>query len=48
MKDVLVFDTTDVDTRADSDHVGAHTLSGTGSLITSGDGDSDDDNDGGQ
>ena len=37
----LTFDTTDANTIADSHHVGAHTLSGTGSLITSGDGDSD-------
>jgi len=42
MKDALVFDTTDVDTIAESDHVGAHTLAGDGSLITSGDGSADD------
>jgi hypothetical protein len=41
VKDQLVFDTTNVDTIADSDHVGSHTLSGAGDLITSGDGDSD-------
>jgi hypothetical protein len=41
MKDQLVFDTTDVDTIADSDHVGSHTLSGSGDLITSGDGSAD-------
>lgn len=41
MIDQLVFDTTDANTIADSHHVGAHTLSGTGDLITSGDGDSD-------
>ena len=41
MKDSLVFDTTDVDTIAESDHVGAHTLAGDGTLITSGDGTSD-------
>lgn len=41
MKDQLVFDTTDANTIAESDHVGAHTLSGAGDLITSGDGDSD-------
>jgi hypothetical protein len=35
MKDQLVFDTTDVDTIADSDHVGSHTLSGSGKLIDS-------------
>jgi hypothetical protein len=34
MKDQLVFDTTDVDTIADSDHVGSHTLAGDGTLIT--------------
>lgn len=37
----LIFDTTDANSIADSHHVGAHTLSGTGALITSGDGDSD-------
>lgn len=37
----LVFDTTDAASIADSHHVGAHTLSGTGNLITSGDGNSD-------
>lgn len=42
MKDALVFDTTDTNTIAESDHVGAHTLAGDGSLITSGDGNSDD------
>jgi len=41
MKDQLLFDTTDANTIAESDHVGAHTLAGDGSLITSGDGDSD-------
>jgi hypothetical protein len=41
MKDQLVFDTTDVDTIADSDHVGSHTLAGDGTLITSGDGTAD-------
>lgn len=34
-KDILVFDTTDANTIADSDHVGAHTLSGSGALIDS-------------
>lgn len=37
----LSFDTTDANTIADSHHVGAHTLSGTGDLISSGDGSSD-------
>lgn len=41
MKDRLIFDTTDANTIAETDHVGAHTLSGAGDLITSGDGDSD-------
>lgn len=41
MKDQLVFDTTDVNTIADSDKVGSHTLAGDGTLITSGDGNSD-------
>ena len=41
MKDQLIFDTTDANTIADSDHVGSHTLSGAGDLITSGDGGSD-------
>lgn len=35
MKDQLIFDTTSVDTIAETDHVGAHTLSGTGTLIDS-------------
>jgi hypothetical protein len=38
----LVFDTTDAETIEDSHHVGSHTLSGVGALITSGDIDSDD------
>jgi hypothetical protein len=38
----LSFDTTDAGTIADSHHVGAHTLSGTGALISSGSGASDD------
>jgi len=38
----LVFDTTDAESIADSSHVGSHTLSGVGALITSGDGNSDD------
>jgi len=37
----LVFDTTDAETIADSHHVGSHTLSGAGDLITSGDNDND-------
>jgi hypothetical protein len=37
----LVFDTTDANTIADSHHIGAHALSGSGDLITSGDGASD-------
>ena len=37
----LVFDATDANTIADSHHIGAHTLSGSGSLISSGDGNSD-------
>lgn len=41
MKDQIVFDTTDANTIADSDHVGSHTLAGDGTLITSGDNDSD-------
>lgn len=41
-KDVLVFDTSDAQSILDSDHVGSHTLSGSGSLITSGDGNADD------
>lgn len=41
MKDQLVFDTTDANTIADSDHVGSHTLSGAGDQITSGDGSAD-------
>lgn len=40
-KDRLIFDTTDANTIAETDHVGAHTLSGAGDLITSGDGSSD-------
>jgi hypothetical protein len=40
-KDRLIFDTTDANTIAETDHVGAHTLAGDGSLITSGDGSSD-------
>ena len=38
----LVFDTTDSETIEDSHHVGSHTLSGIGALITSGDNDNDD------
>lgn len=41
MKDRLIFDTTDANTIAETDHVGAHTLAGDGTLITSGDGNSD-------
>jgi len=37
----LIFNTTDSETIADSHHVGAHTLSGIGALITSGDNDND-------
>jgi hypothetical protein len=41
MKQRIVFDTTDANTIAESDHVGSHTLAGDGSLITSGDGSAD-------
>jgi hypothetical protein len=41
MKDQIRFDTESAATILDSDHVGSHTLSGSGDLITSGDGDSD-------
>jgi len=42
MKDALCFDTTDANTIAESDSVGAYVRSADGSLITSGDGSADD------